>query len=145
MRDAIADHDKTRAALLAAALADTVAELRLIEPADMVAFVRTGRWANIADLVASSAELSFAEGTLAFACSGEVAVGYAEPATVSLDMEFQHGAVTAFFTLTLAPRETRVEIRKLWFSPGPVDAATGTHLLARAVTAARLAPAIVRR
>ena len=138
MRHAIADQDPRAPALLAAALSETVADLRLIDVADLVAYVRTGRWANIADLVRSSAEFSFLDGALTFACSGEVAVGYVEPATVALDMEFQHGAVAAFFTLSLAPRETRVVIDKLWFASEPADGAAGLRLFERALTAARL-------
>jgi len=138
MRQAIADHDSKRTELLADALRDTVAELRLIEAGDMIAYMRTGLWANIADLVQSSSELSFSEGTLAFACSGEFTVGYGEPASVSLDMEFQHESVTAFFTLTLAPHETRIEIRKVWFATLPVDDEAGTRLFSHAVASARL-------
>ena len=138
MRQAIADHASKRTELLADALRDTVAELRLIEAGDMIAYMRTGLWANIADLVQSSSELSFAEGTLAFACSGDFAVGYGEPASVSLDMEFQHELVTAFFTVTLAPQETRVDIKKVWFTTSPADDEAGTLLFSQAVASARL-------
>ena len=138
MRHVLADHATKRTELLADALRDTVAELRLIEAADMIAYVRTGQWANIADLVQSSSEMSFADGSLVFACAADVAVGYAEPATVSLDMEFQHESVTAFFTLTLAPAETRIETKKVWFATSPSDEEAGTRLFSRALTSARL-------
>ena len=141
MRNAIADHASTRTAILAEALRDTVAELRLIEAADMIAYMRTGRWANIADLVQSSAELSFADGSIVFACSGDFAVGWGEPVSISLDMEFQYADVTAFFALTLASKRTLVEIKKVWFATIPPDDATGTRLFAAAVSAARLAAA----
>ena len=137
MRNVTEDHVHVRAAILAAALVDTVAELRLIEVGDMVAYMRTGRWANIADLVQSSTELFFREGALSFACSGEFRVGWAEPASISLDMEFQGDAVTAFFTLTLTPVASLVEIRKVWFDTIPDDAGEGTRLFARAVRSAR--------
>ena len=141
MRNMIADHDSTRTAILADALRGTVAELRLIEAADMVAYMRTGRWANIADLVQSSAELFFADGSIAFAYSGDFSVGWSEPISISLDMEFQYADVTTFFSLTLASDETLVEIKKVWFPTMPPDAAAGTLLFAAAVAAARRAVA----
>ena len=78
MRYVLADHATRRTTLLADALRETVAELRLIEAVDMIAYVRTGQWANIADLVQSSSEMSFADGSLVFACAADVAAGYAE-------------------------------------------------------------------
>ena len=135
MRHVVADQTTNLTALLVDALTETVAELRLIDAGDMITFMRTGRWANIADLVQSSSEMHFAEGSLVFACSGDFAVGYQEPASVSLDMEFQHEAVTAFFTLTLAPRETRVEIRKLFFTTQPESEAAGARVFAQALVA----------
>lgn len=141
MRNAIADHALTRSAILAEALCETVAELRLIEAGDMIAYMRTNRWANIADLVQSSTELSFAEGTLSFACSGEFQVSWAKGASISLDMEFQGDAVTAFFTLTLGPAESLVEIKNVWFATIPADEEKGTRMFARAVAEARLSSA----
>ncbi len=138
MRNAIADHAQARTALLAHALRDTVAELRLIEAGDMIAYMRTGRWANIADLVQSSAELFFAEGSIAFACSGDYAIGWSEQMSIRLDMEFQHADVTAFFALTLKPQETLVEIKKVWFATQPDDESVGTSLFSAAIKAARV-------
>ncbi len=137
MRHVVADQTTNLTALLLEALTGTVAELRLIDAGDMITFMRTGRWANVADLVQSSSEMHFADGSLVFACSGDFAVGYSEPASVSLDMEFQHEAVTAFFTLTLAPRETRVEIRKLFFASPPESEAAGARIFAQALATTR--------
>lgn len=137
MRHVVDDQTTNMTALLADALSGTVAELRLIDAADMITFIRTGRWANIADLVQSSSEMHFVEGSLVFACAGDFTVGYQEPASVSLDMEFQHEAVTAFFTLTLAPRETRVEISKVWFPAPIVNENAGARIFAQALAAVR--------
>ena len=141
MRHVVADQTTNLTTLLADALSGTVAELRLVDAGDMITFMRTARWANIADLVQSSSEMHFADGSLVFACSGDFTVGYQEPASVSLDMEFQHEAVTAFFTLTLAPRETRVEIQKVWFTASPPSEDAGTRIFAQALAAARPATA----
>ena len=138
MRHVVADQTTNLTSLLVDALTGTVAELRLIDAGDMITFMRTSRWANIADLVQSSSEMHFTDGSLVFSCSGDFAVGYAEPASVSLDMEFQHEAVTAFFTLTLAPRETRVEIRKLFFTAPPESEDAGARIFAQALAGARL-------
>ena len=140
MRNATADPMTKRAEILAEALSDTIAELRLIEAGDMIAYIRTSRWANIADLVQSSTELYFEEGTLSFACSAEFQVSWANPASISLDMEFQGNGVAAFFTLTLAPQVSLVDIKTIWFSGMPLSEEAGTRLFQRAIAEARLPP-----
>ncbi len=133
-----------RARLLADALADVVDEIRLIEPGDMIAYVHGRHWATIADLVESSTELFFREGALTFGCSATVDVGWAFPPTISLDMEFQGDAVTAFFTLVLGAHDSIIDLNALWFDTPREDEATATAELAKALAGARLAPAMRR-
>ena len=138
MRNAIIDQGSLRNAMLAEALSHTVAELRLIEPSDMIAYIRADQWPNIADLVQSSAELSFREGALSFACSASFQVGWSVPTSISLDMEFQAGPISAFFTLVLGDDESLVDIKHLWFSVTPSDDREATHVLSQALAEARL-------
>ena len=59
---------------LADGLRDVAAELRLIDAADLIAFIRTEQFANIANLVNSSTELYYKPGTLSFGRSGDIDV-----------------------------------------------------------------------
>ena len=145
MRNVIADQGFPRNAILAEALSHTVAELRLIEAGDMIAYIRASQWPNIADLVQSSAELSFQDGALAFACSGDFQVSWSDPTSISLDMEFQTTTVSVFFTLTLGAHESLVEIKHVWFASTPTDDEDGTRILAQALAEARIPSPSVRQ
>lgn len=138
MDNLVTDVARQRAAILADALGDTVAELRLIDPGDIIAYIRAGQWANIADLVESAAELSFQEGALIFACAADYALDWASSPSIMLEMEFQRHAISAFFTLVLDRDAGLVSLRRVWFPTEPDSAAQGTLALAEAVTDARL-------
>lgn len=138
MSQLVSDHSTARAELLAAALADTIADLRLIEAGDMIGYISSGQWANIADLVASSSELFLREGALSFACMADFALGWGTTPSISLELEFQAATVSAFFTLVLGRRESLVDLKAVWFADSPADEDAGTALLARAVQSARL-------
>jgi hypothetical protein len=140
MRSVVSSHATTRAALLADALAETVAELRLIEPGHMIGYIRGQKWATIADLVQSASELSLREGSLQFACMADFEVGWATSPSISFDLEFQAGAVSAFFSLIMGRRESLIDIKSVWFARAPESETAGTALLARAVADARLIP-----
>lgn len=144
MQQSVLDSSRERAELLANALRDTVAELRLIDPGDLIGYIRSKQWANIADLVQSSSELFFREGTLTFGCTADFSVDWATPPTIALDMEFQSNAVSAFFTLFLERVESLVELKTVWFATQPESAEDGTALLVRAIADARLPTAHVR-
>ncbi len=139
-----ADLAMARARLLADALADVVDEIRLIEPGDMIAYIHGRQWATIADLVESSTELFFREGALTFSCSATVDVGWTFPPSISLDMEFQGDAVTAFFTLVLGAHGSVVDLNTRWFDAPREDEAIATAELVQALAGARLMP-VMRR
>ena len=138
MDNLVTDVARQRAAILADALGDTVAELRLIDPGDIIAYIRAGQWANIADLVDSSAELSFQEGALTFACAADFALDWASGPSIALEMEFQGNAISASFTLVLERDAGLVSLRRVWFPSEPEDSTQGTQALAQAVAEARL-------
>ncbi len=75
---------------LADGLRDVAAELRLIDATDLIAFLRTEQFANIANLVNSSSELYFKPDTLSFGRSGDVQLKWGEAPAIGLDMEFHH-------------------------------------------------------
>ena len=84
------NHSLQREKALADGLRDVAAELRLIDATDLIAFLRTEQFANIANLVNSSSELYFKPNTLSFGQSGDVQLKWGETPSIALDMEFQH-------------------------------------------------------
>ena len=130
--------------MLAEALEDVVAELRLIDVGDMIGYIRDHKWATIADLVQSSTELSFLDGTLSFACMADFTVEWATTPAISLEFEFQTAIVSAFFTLLLKQRESAIDLKRVWFSQRQASEASGTRLFARALAGARLPRQAVR-
>lgn len=119
---------------------ELASDLRLVEPADYVDFVRAERFANIANLVASSAELFFKPGTICFGHSGEVDLQWDQPPTVALDMEFRHMRVSAYFRLVLEAQHAAVEITYLAFEGASEEPNENTRRLVEAIADARLMP-----
>ena len=60
-------HAHEREKVLADGMKEVAAELRLIDPADLVAFIRTERYGNIRTLVNAATELYFKPGIISFA------------------------------------------------------------------------------
>jgi hypothetical protein len=125
---------------LADGLRDVAAELRLIDAADLIAFIRTEQFANIANLVNSSTELYYRRGTLSFGRSGDIDVKWGDPPTISLDMEFHHMQVSVYFRLRLQALQAGLEIDYINFETGSVDPDENTRTLIAAIAGARLAP-----
>lgn len=119
---------------------ELASELRLIEPTDYVTFVRSERFANIANLVASSAELFFKPGTIFFGHSGEVDLKWGEPPSVVLDMEFRHQRVNVYFRLLLEAQQAGVEITYVNIEEASEAPDENTRRLVEAIADARLAP-----
>ena len=64
------DYTCDREKALADGIKEVASELRLIDAADFVAFIRTEQFANIGNLVSSSTELYFKPDTIKFGLSG---------------------------------------------------------------------------
>jgi len=125
---------------LADGLRDVAAELRLIDATDLIAFLRTEQFGNIAHLVNSSTELYFKPGTLAFGSSGDVRLKWGEAPTVALDMEFMHRGVSVYFRLLLEALQAGIEITYITFSDSTGDPESNTLRLVEAIADARLTP-----
>jgi hypothetical protein len=132
------DHALARAKVLGDGIRDMAGELRLIDVADLIAYIRTERFANIEDLVNSSAELFFKEGTVSFAWGGDLDVKWGLPPTIVLGMEFRHMSVTVFFDLSLKYINGGVEIYHICFDNPSDDPEVNTRRLAEAIADARL-------
>ncbi|MCZ7594055.1 hypothetical protein [Hyphomicrobium sp.] len=125
---------------LAHGIRELASDLRLVEPADYVDFVRTERFANIANLVASSAELFFKPGTIVFGHSGDVDLRWDQPPTIALDMEFRHMRVNLYFRLVLEAQRAGVEITYIAFDGASEEPDENTRRLVEAIADARLMP-----
>jgi hypothetical protein len=127
-----------REKLLAHRLKGVAGELRLIDLVDLIAYIRNEQFANIEDLVNSSSELYFKQGTLTFGWSADFAFDWIVPPKVKLDMEFRHMAVSVFFCLMLEPRLASVDIRCIIFERASADPVENTKRLAGALADASL-------
>jgi hypothetical protein len=125
---------------LADGLRDVAAELRLIDAADLVAFIRTEQFANVATLVNSSTELYYQPGTLRFGRSGDITLEWGGVPLVSLDMEFHHSEVSVYFRLLLEALQAGIEIDYIDFAAPSPDPDQNTRALIAAIAGARLAP-----
>lgn len=131
-------HAADREKVLANGIKEVVAELRLVEVADYVAFLRMDALGNIADLVESSAQLYLRPGALRFADGGDVHLGWGTVPTIDLDMEFRAPEVTVHFRLALSATNAAVHINYIAFAEPDTDPDINTERLAAAVAAARL-------
>lgn len=130
--------DGAYAAVLADSLRDVAADLRTIDPVDLVSFIRFGSFPAIEDLIQSSAELFFKHGTLCSAWTACVDLAWDSLPLVTLGLEFRHPLVSVFFDLLLGARGDDVAVRSLMFEEPVADLASGLDRLARALAEARL-------
>ena len=135
------DYAREREKALADGLRDVACELRMVEPADFITFIKTEQFGNLRTLVNSSTEMFFKPGTICFGLSGEIDLEWGCPPCITLDMEFHHMGVSAYFRLMLWSMQAGVEINYVTFknsSPVPDE---NTLRLVNAIADARLVPA----
>jgi hypothetical protein len=132
------DYTREREKALAEGMREVASELRLIDPADFVAFIRTDQYGNIRNLVNSSTEMFFRPGTIQFGLSGEADLEWGSAPCISLDMEFHHFNVAAYFRLILQSLQAGIEISYVSFEGGSADPDDNTQRLVEAIADARL-------
>jgi hypothetical protein len=130
----LAEHERA----LADAIVGVATELRLADPTEFILLVRGEQAANISDLVNSSSELFFKKGALRYGLSADCVLGWGTPPSVSLDMEFRHGSVTAFFRLILGGQRAAVEVVEVLLDDERLDEQRSVERLRGAIAAARL-------
>ncbi|WAJ30303.1 hypothetical protein [Antarcticirhabdus aurantiaca] len=131
-------HTLARERLLAEAIKELAAELRLVDVIDFVAFVRLEHFGNIADIVHSSSELYFKPGVLRFADSAEVDLAWNSKPIVALALQFRHGGVEAHFRLELASASAAVDITYMSFDVVDGDPEANTQAFAAAIKDSRI-------
>ena len=130
-------------AILSDNLNDVVTELRTIDLVDIVSYIRYGSFATLDDLIQSSTELFFKPGTISFAWTARVELGWDEPPIVTIGMEFRHHAASVFFDLTLRANQQGVKVCGILFDDPIGTPAEKLGVLAHALEAARMPVAAV--
>jgi hypothetical protein len=124
--------------MLADVVRSLACELRLIEVGDLINYIQNQSFANLQDLVNSSAELYFRSGTLQFGWGANVFTTWANPPAISVDLEFRNLGVTVFFALMLKSDSAAVSIHDICFDVPGQGRPQRTDLLALALNDARL-------
>jgi hypothetical protein len=128
----------TREALISDAIRNFIVEMGLVDPADLIAYIRLERYANLNDVIDSSLEMHFKPGAFKFGYGAECHVDWAADMKISLDMEFCHQDVNAQFRLLLDGREGSVELDQIVFTDHAGDVPTNTNALKKALKESRI-------
>jgi hypothetical protein len=131
-------HASSREIVVARAIEPVVAELRLVDVADYIAFIRLEHFACLSDLVDSAAELFFMPGTLRLGHGGEAHVDWSGAPRIVLDLELRPPGVTVYFQLTLTGHNASVVLNYVSFQAPGEDPARNTALLRDALERARI-------
>lgn len=129
---------RDRELAILAACEDLAEELMLVEPSDYICLLQTGNLVTLADLVTSSIEPFFDEKALTFACSGGYDLSWGRRPTVSLDFEFLHDGIFAFFRMILSHAGADVELNHISFDQIGQSPTANTEHLRQALDTARL-------
>ena len=131
-------HASAREGIVAKAIEDVAFELRLVDVADYIAFIRLEHLSCISDLVESAAELYFMPGTLRFGHGAEACVDWSGAPKIVLDMELRAGGATIYFALTLTDLTVGVEVNYVSFDRPDADPEANTARLAEAIERVRI-------
>ncbi len=126
-------HANSREIIVANAIEKVVGELRLIDVADYIAFIRLEHFACLSDLVDSAAELYFHAGTLRLGHGGEAHVDWSGSPRIVLDLELRPPGVTVYFQLTLSEHGASVVVNYVSFEKPSEDPEDNTALLAAVI------------
>ncbi|MBB3146256.1 hypothetical protein FHS21_002671 [Phyllobacterium trifolii] len=127
-----------RVEIISVHLQEVIHDLRLVDVADYIAFIRCELFGNIADIVNSATELTFYPNTLTFGLGGEYILDWNSTPKVMLDLEFSNMGVNAYFRLTLSSDSSEIDLHHVRFSETGKSPADNTALLAAAFDNARL-------
>jgi hypothetical protein len=131
-----------REEIVARAVAPVAAELRLVDAADYVAFIRLEERAALADLVASAAEPFFMPGALRLGGACDFELDWGAAPRVTLDLELCLVEATVYFQLVMDADSAGVEINYCSFAAPDADEAANTAFLRAAVEHMRIRPSL---
>lgn len=131
-------HSSTREIIVANAIKEVVSELRLVDVADYIAYIRLERFASIADLVDTAAELYFLPGTLRLGHGGDAHVSWSQVPRIVLDLELRPAGATVYFALTLSAKHAAVEVNYVAFDEPSADPLDNNAFLEAALERSRI-------
>ena len=126
-----------REKIVADAINPVATELRLLDAADLISLLRFEYYANIADLVASAAEMFFHPGTVNFGAGGSYTLEWGDTPQVTLDLEIKPQGVTVYAQLMLSDKQAGIEINHIAFENPSADPDDNTRFLERSLENAR--------
>jgi hypothetical protein len=127
------EYSVERERIIAEALAPFAAELRLVNVEHLIAFIVLERYAFIADIVKSSAELHFAPGFLELGHGGDVRLDWHGPPTITLDLILRPAGVTAYVSLTFFGEIAEIKLAYISFAHTSACPTENTEMLKRAI------------
>jgi len=130
--------DRQRQEAIASALADFIEDLKLVDVVDFIAYIRSDRHGNIEELIKTSAELFFKDGSLRYSMAAQAEVEWDTTPKVSLDLEFFNKGVWIYFTVVLATPDNAVNVSYVEVPDAAGDKIKETELLLEALKDARL-------
>lgn len=131
-------HSVDREMVVAKALQDVVSELRMVDVADYIAFIRLEHFSCIADIVQSASELYLMPGTLSLGHGGDIRVSWEDKPSIALDLELRPAGACVYFTLHMADEAAGIEVNYVSFDEPEEDPHANTAFLACALERSRI-------
>ncbi len=132
------EHAASREIIVGNAIQEVVTELRMIDIADYVAFIRMGHFANLSDLVDSAAERFFMPGTLRLGHGGDAYLGWTGEPKIVLDLELRPRGATIYFKLGLAAETATIDVNYVAFEKAGPSPDENTAFLEAAIEDSRI-------
>lgn len=126
--------------LIADAICTVASELRLIDVADLISMLRFERHGDLADLVASAAEMFFLPGTIKLGIGGDYYLDWGGQPRVVLDLEIRPKKVTIYARLVLEQDCGGIEINHIDFDEPLANSDDYTAVLEESLRAAAFRP-----
>ena len=126
--------------IIADAICTVASELRLIDVADLISMLRFERHGDLADLVASAAEMYFLPGTIRLGIGGDYYLDWGGQPRVVLDLEIRPKKVTIYARLVLEQDCGGIEINHIDFDEPLENPEDNTLVLAESLRAAAFRP-----
>ena len=126
--------------IIADAICTVASELRLIDVADLISLLRFERHGDLADLVASAAEMYFLPGTIKLGIGGDYYLDWGGQPRVVLDLEIRPRKVTIYARLVLEQDCGGIEINHIAFDEPLENPEDNTAVLAESLRAAAFRP-----
>jgi hypothetical protein len=131
-------HSSAREIIVAEAISEVVSELRMVDVGDYIAYIRLERFASVADLVDTAAELYFQPGTLSLGHGGDAIVAWERAPMIVLDLELRPQGAVVYFALTLTDDHASIEVHYVWFDNPSEDPAENNAFLRDAIEHSRV-------